>query len=476
MSCEAVPLLASAMAACVSTVNQQEEETCEECVSLFNNDNRSGSCRIRIPRRKNPNSSGRENDTMLYRFQRMLRFAGVAHPTTLLHITVAWILFIFFTFLLPAAAVLFLSWHCPEKQKHGECAKKQEQLHCVVQLSESSLAVISFVFLSHNMKKHGLRKMLFSKNEHERPKIRLAFRKQMKASLRLLACIGCPCLIAKSLYEIRWYRQVSLEIPFLGEKEVYHIVLTFALLISWLYRTSLFLFVCTLFRLVCTLQLIKFGKFEKHYKKGRDISSILVEHMHIRQQLLKISHRYRVFILSSLIAITASQIASLFIATAHSSDIDIIKAGNLLVCAAVQVTGFVLCLHGAARITHRAQGTVSRVSVWHALETCRSNNGCFSRSIDVNVSQVIEVDQLYVSSSDEDSTSTESTNDFSTAGSSNFESTPFQKRQALVSYLRHSNAGISIYGFVLDRGFIYTLFALELSMVLFILGLTVALD
>jgi hypothetical protein len=42
-----------------------------------------------------------------------------------------------------------------------------------------------------------------------------------------------------------------------------------------------------------------------------------------------------------------------------------------------------------------------------------------------------------------------------------------------VSYIQHSNAGISIYGFVLDRGFMYALFGLELSLVLFILGLTI---
>lgn len=35
----------------------------------------------------------------------------------------------------------------------------------------------------------------------------------------------------------------------------------------------------------------------------------------------------------------------------------------------VQLTGLVLCLHGAAKITHRAQRFVSIVSQWHALAT-----------------------------------------------------------------------------------------------------------
>ncbi len=40
------------------------------------------------------------------------------------------------------------------------------------------------------------------------------------------------------------------------------------------------------------------------------------------------------------------------------------------VCSAVQLTGLVLCLHGAAKITHRAQRIVGIVSQWHALATC----------------------------------------------------------------------------------------------------------
>jgi hypothetical protein len=35
----------------------------------------------------------------------------------------------------------------------------------------------------------------------------------------------------------------------------------------------------------------------------------------------------------------------------------------------VQLTGLVLCLHGAAKITHRAQRIVNIVSQWHALAT-----------------------------------------------------------------------------------------------------------
>lgn len=39
------------------------------------------------------------------------------------------------------------------------------------------------------------------------------------------------------------------------------------------------------------------------------------------------------------------------------------------ICSAVQLCGFVLCLMGAAKITHRAQGTVSIATKWHMVVT-----------------------------------------------------------------------------------------------------------
>jgi hypothetical protein len=43
---------------------------------------------------------------------------------------------------------------------------------------------------------------------------------------------------------------------------------------------------------------------------------------------------------------------------------------NLQVCSVVQLTGLMLCLNGAAKITHRAQRIIGIVSQWHALATC----------------------------------------------------------------------------------------------------------
>lgn len=42
-----------------------------------------------------------------------------------------------------------------------------------------------------------------------------------------------------------------------------------------------------------------------------------------------------------------------------------------------------------------------------------------------------------------------------------------------VLYLEHARAGISLYGFVLDRGFLYGIFGVIFSVTLFIIGKTI---
>lgn len=49
--------------------------------------------------------------------------------------------------------------------------------------------------------------------------------------------------------------------------------------------------------------------------------------------------------------------------------IDEAKNGEMQICSVVQLCGCFLCLLGAARITHRAQGIVSIATRWHMLVT-----------------------------------------------------------------------------------------------------------
>ena len=91
------------------------------------------------------------------------------------------------------------------------------------------------------------------------------------------------------------------------------------------------------------------------------------------------------------------------------------------ICSAVQLSGFFLCLLGAARITHRAQGIVSIATRWHMNVT-----SAFAR-VDQGKNHVLEADgSLAFNAGDSESDSS----DFFIAISSQDPCT-FQTRQAL---------------------------------------------
>ncbi|CAN4114685.1 unnamed protein product [Withania somnifera] len=52
----------------------------------------------------------------------------------------------------------------------------------------------------------------------------------------------------------------------------------------------------------------------------------------------------------------------------------------------------------------------------------------------------------------------------------------YQKRQALVSYFEHNKAGITVYGFMLDRTWLHTILVIQLSLTLWILNKTIGIS
>lgn len=169
---------------------------------------------------------------------------------------------------------------------------------------------------------------------------------------------------------------------------------------------------------------------------------------------------------------------------------------KMQICSVVQLSGFFLCLMGAARITHRAQGIVSIATKWHMLVT--------------NASSDLDSDQWksHVPDTTDDAGGGSDSDDSSDIYMSITPQQPssFQTRQALgqisfisfqfsihsfihhssctqlhiciyaVTYLQHNNGGVTLYGFALDRGLLHTLFAFEFSLVLWILSKVVVLS
>jgi hypothetical protein len=82
---------------------------------------------------------------------------------------------------------------------------------------------------------------------------------------------------------------------------------------------------------MCCLQILRLKGYKKLLEETPDVSIILSEHMRIRSQLLTISHRFRIFMVSSLFTISFSQMCSLFVILGSAKSINFFRAGDLAV-------------------------------------------------------------------------------------------------------------------------------------------------
>lgn len=134
-----------------------------------------------------------------------------------------------------------------------------------------------------------------------------------------------PCLLVKITREV--FRLMHL----LKESTWRAVVVFIASIISWSYLTSIILASCTLFHLVCILQVIHFEDFGKLLERDMDPMLYLEEHMNLRYILLKISHRFRMFLLLLFSFVTASLFVVLFITTAYKGKITFANGGDIAV-------------------------------------------------------------------------------------------------------------------------------------------------
>ncbi|KAM7265771.1 hypothetical protein ACFE04_003454 [Oxalis oulophora] len=359
----------------------------------------------------------------------------------------------------------------------SNCDQKHRRPYdAVVQLSLSIFAIISFVSLSRWARKYGLKKFLFlDKMTDESNKVRDGYSEQLQKSIKFLSIFVLPCFALESAYRIWWYTTGTNEIPYFGNKYVSDTIACTLQLCSWIYRTSLFILVCVLYKFTCYLQLLKLEEFAQVFQKENDVTFILMEHLKIRKNLRVISHRFRTFILLSLILVTASQFYSLLLTTRSTATVNIYEAGELVLCSINLVTGLCICLRSATKITHKAQAITSLAAKWHVCATINSfdNMDGATPSSQISSSQVFpinvdwELDDELEPGDDDDL-------NYSSLIPIYTHTVSFQKRQALVTYLENNRAGITVYGFMLDRTWLHTIFVIELALLLWLLNKTLA--
>ncbi|KAK8318996.1 hypothetical protein V6Z11_A13G209900 [Gossypium hirsutum] len=335
----------------------------------------------------------------------------------------------------------------------------------LVQFPESALAFLGFFTLSCFFRRYGLRQLLFlDALQQDTTFVRRGYTRELDKAFRYLACILLPSFFVEVVHKIIFFSTVKISLPYVSSGFPLNSIAFVLVLGSWVYRTGVFLLVCVLFRLTCELQILRFPGLHKMFEGcGSDGGDIFQEHVRIRKQLAITSHRYRFFIIavvpigSEAFVITASQFAALLMVLASKSDKNFFNSGDLLVCSTVQLSGFFLCLLGAARITHRAQGMAAVASRWHMSMTCAM----------AGVEQGKQEDDGFLPVSTCNETDSDDSSDII-------------KKQTLsihsgLVYTVNMH-GITLFGYALDRGLLHTLFAFEFSLVMWILSKVVVLN
>ncbi|KAL0415714.1 UNVERIFIED_CONTAM: hypothetical protein Slati_3403300 [Sesamum latifolium] len=180
------------------------------------------------------------------------------------------------------------------------------------------------------------------------------------------------------------------------------------------------------------------------------------------------------FMVWDLLSIEGSTGGYSFDTTENQSLINFINGGDFAVLSIVQLVGIVLCLSAAAKISHRAQSLGSIASRWHALVTCNSNDASGSGLIDNggNAEFCPPAGPLPVNYSESDLESSDYM-PLPTYAKITSSTSSYHRRQAFVTYVQSNTGGFTIFGWVVDRMLVNTIFFIELSLVFFVLGKTI---
>jgi hypothetical protein len=186
---------------------------------------------------------------------------------------------------------------------------------------------------------------------------------------------------------------------------------------------------------------------------------------------------------------------------------------RLQLCSMSLVTGLLICLHSAAKITHKTQAVTSVAAEWHVDATINSTDRDEENPKIPSKAHLLhqqptgpfppaEESMSSGEESDEDGSRSEDRVDTSRFTSFHV-NISFQKRQALgehsrvlrstlcmsnafinpgihvafsVTYLENNQVGITVFGFVVDRTCLHALFMIEFSLVMWLLGKTIGIS
>ncbi|PRQ17034.1 hypothetical protein RchiOBHm_Chr7g0190691 [Rosa chinensis] len=400
-------------------------------------------------------------DHTLYRFETFLRLFGFCQYS-FWSFSLSWLAFLLVGVALPVLLIgIFQCSNCDKYQI------KSFELEILV--SESLVAASSLLCISHNLRKYGVRRFLFVDRYHgHMTQFHDEYMRKINDFFHLLSVWLLPCFLLKTAREIT-------RVIYVPQDSLWKsVAVLLAFLVSWMYSNVIFLSGSCLFNLVCNLQVIHFENYGKLLEMDIDVSAYLEEHICLTHYLSKISHRFRIYLLLQLLLVTASQFVALLESTENSKVITLINGGDIVVSSIVELVGIIICLQAAAKISHRAQGLASVASRWHALITCSSGDAS-QLGIDndtENLGSSYPAGSLPINYSETDLDSIDYVPVPTNTQLASYMSL-YHKRQAFVTYMQSNPGGATIYGWRIDRALINTIFFVELSLVLFVLGKTI---
>ncbi|XP_057542995.1 uncharacterized protein LOC130821312 isoform X2 [Amaranthus tricolor] len=413
---------------------QQEEQNPQEVVSVIVDVNE---------------EDDKQLDKTLQRLEFYLKFLCF-DQTNPLKLLLSWVVFIFVGVLVPMMMIELT--HCMDCEDY-----QVKDFEYEILTSHLLLGGASLICMAYNINKRGFRKFLFvDRYRGYTNRFKVQYINKIKGSYHLFFQLLLPCCILKTAHEIMrmiYVRNHSWSLACLKVS---------ALVISWTYLSAISLAACILFHLACNLQVIHFNDYTKVLEKESSIMTLMDEHMRLRGYLSKISHRFRIYLILVFLFVTASLCMTLVQITGVNGRVTFLNGGNFDVTSIVQVVETLLCLHAGTKISSRAQGIGAVACRWHAIVTCKSlDGGKRSMSLGSLSSSFSESESCLL---DENAIVCHS--QFASVSS-------FNKRQSFVTYLQMNPGGLTLYGWTVDRTLLTTIFAIELSLVLFVLGQTI---
>ncbi|KAI0528937.1 hypothetical protein KFK09_001481 [Dendrobium nobile] len=408
------------------------------------------------------NPSETDLDRSLRRLEVFLSLLGFHSHSSILKLLLCASAFLLLGVAVPVSTIILTL--CP----HGGCDGYWiERFEVTVLVFRVLLAAVSLACVSRNLYKYGIRRFLFVDQHHgQADRFQKEYVRKIQDFFLLLLWWMLPCFFVKVVREILRFVAISHDSTWKAA-----VVLLFSI-VSWIYLTTVFLASCLLFNLVCNLQVIHFEDYARLLETDMNTPVFLEEHVRLRYNLSKISHRFRAFLLSVFLFVSASQFVALIQTTGYKETISFTNSGDLAVASVVQVVGVVLCLHAAAKMSHRAQSLASIACKWHALLACSSTETAQGRTNSSGNLEGTQATPLLINYSESDLESLDNVAVPANIRPVSYMST-YHKRQALAMYLQTNAGGITIFGWIIDRVLMSTIFFLEMSLVLFVLGKTI---